>query len=48
MGERVRERVAGILATHQVPPLPAEVDAGIEKILAAADQRAGAEQTKLL
>lgn len=47
LGDRVRERVAEILATHEVPPLPAEVDAGINRIIAAADKRAGAEQTDL-
>ncbi len=41
MGDRVRERVVEILATHQVPPLPAETDAGIDRILSAADERAG-------
>ena len=48
MGERVRERVAEILATHEVPPLPPEVDEGIDKILAAADTGASAEQTDLV
>jgi trimethylamine--corrinoid protein Co-methyltransferase len=48
MGDRVRERVAEILATHEVPPLPDEVNAGIDKIIAAADQQAGAAQTDLV
>ena len=48
MGDRVRERVAEILATHEVPPLPAAVDAGIDEILAAADGQAGAAQTDLV
>jgi trimethylamine--corrinoid protein Co-methyltransferase len=48
MGDRIRERVVEILRTHEVPPLPGDVDAGIERILAAADQAAGAEQTNLL
>jgi trimethylamine--corrinoid protein Co-methyltransferase len=48
MGDRVRERVQTILATHAVPPLPAPVDAGINRIIAAADKRAGASQTSLV
>lgn len=46
--DRVRERVAEILATHEVPPIPGEVDAGIDRILAAADKQAAATQTDLL
>lgn len=48
LGERVRERVADILATHQVQPLPKEVNEGIDKILAGADKKAVAEQTSLI
>lgn len=48
MGKRVRERVAHLLATHQVPPLPPQVEKGINQILAAADQRAAADQTRLI
>ena len=48
MGERVHERVVEILATHEVPPLPDEINAGIDNILAAADQKAEARQTDLV
>lgn len=48
LGDRVRQRVTEILATHQVPPLPETVEAGIDRLLALADQRASAEQTNLL
>ena len=48
MGDRVRQRVRDILATHEVPPLPEEVDARINRIVLAADERAGAQQTDLL
>lgn len=48
MGDRICKRVAGILAHHEVPPLPREIDIEIDQILAAADRQAGAEQTKLL
>ncbi len=48
MGDRVRERVAEILSTHEIPPLPPEVDAGIDEILAAADKEAAPEQTSLV
>jgi len=48
LGDRVRERVEEILATHTVPSLPEEIDAGIDEILARADQQAAAEQTDLL
>jgi trimethylamine--corrinoid protein Co-methyltransferase len=48
MGDRVRASVAEILATHQVPPLPEEMDTGIDRILDRADQQAGAEQTSLV
>ncbi|MCK4283671.1 MAG: trimethylamine methyltransferase family protein [Candidatus Brocadiae bacterium] len=48
MGDRVRERVAEILATHQVPPLPAETDAGIDRILSAADEGPGEGQTDIV
>ncbi len=47
MGDRVRDRVAEILATHQTPPLEKDVEAGIDKIIAAADKRASAAQTDL-
>jgi len=48
LAARVRERVAEILTTHEVPPLPPEVDAGIDEILAVADQKAAPEQTRLV
>jgi trimethylamine--corrinoid protein Co-methyltransferase len=48
MGDRVRDRVAQILAEHRPPPLPEAVAAGIEAILARADQRAAAGHTDLL
>ena len=48
MGDRVRERVAEILATHEVPPLPEDINAGISRILAASDKRAAEEQTSLV
>ena len=37
-----------ILATHEVPPLPKDVDAGIDKILARADKRSSEEDTRRL
>ena len=48
LGDRVRDRVRGILETHTVPPLPDKVEAGIDEILAESDKRAAAEQTNLL
>jgi len=48
MGDRVRERTQEILETHEVPPLPDRVDAEIERILAAADRSAAAEQASLI
>ena len=48
LGDRVRERVEEILATHSVSPLPEEVDAGMDEIVASADKRAAAEHTSLL
>jgi trimethylamine--corrinoid protein Co-methyltransferase len=48
LGDRLKERVAEILATHKVAPLPKRVDSGIGKILAAADRKAGADQTSLV
>ena len=48
MGDRIRERVTEVLATHRVAPLPKKVDAGIDKIIAAADKRASASQTSLV
>ncbi|MBI2440355.1 MAG: trimethylamine methyltransferase family protein [Lentisphaerae bacterium] len=48
MGARVRGRVADILSSHKVPPLPEKVEAGISKILAAADKKASADQTSLV
>lgn len=48
MGDRIRERVTDILATHHVAPLPKKVDVGIDKIIAAADKRASASQTSLV
>ena len=37
MEQRVRERILNILKTHEVPPLPDEVLAGIERIKRKAD-----------
>lgn len=48
MGQRTRERVADILATHRPPPLSGAINAGIDKILAAGDAQAGQEQTNLM
>jgi trimethylamine--corrinoid protein Co-methyltransferase len=48
LGERLKERAAEILATHKVAPLPKKVDAGINEMLAAADKKAGADQTSLV
>jgi trimethylamine--corrinoid protein Co-methyltransferase len=48
LGDRVRERVAQILASHQAPPLPAPVDRGIQEIVERADKKATAEQTVLV
>ena len=48
MGARVRERVAEILGNHRVPSLPDEVNAGIDRILDGADEKAEAEQTRLV
>jgi trimethylamine--corrinoid protein Co-methyltransferase len=47
LGDRVRQRVTDIIATHKVPPLPDDVDTGIDRILADADKRASSEQTRL-
>ena len=47
MGDRVKERVGEILATHALPPLPEEINAGIDRIIARADQRAAEAQTSL-
>ncbi len=35
-----------IVATHNVPPLPKDVNMGIDEIIAAADQKAAVEQTR--
>jgi len=48
MGDRIRERVDHILETHEVPLLPDEVNDGIDNIIAAADQKAAAEQAELV
>ena len=48
LGDRIRERIADILATHQAPALSDEINAGIEKILADADKKANAEQTAMV
>ena len=48
MGDRLRERTADIIANHKVDPLSDEINAGIDKILADADEKAGADQTDLL
>jgi trimethylamine--corrinoid protein Co-methyltransferase len=47
MGDRVRARVDDILAKHRPPPLPKDVDAGIDKILSRADKAARPEETQL-
>jgi trimethylamine--corrinoid protein Co-methyltransferase len=39
MGDRIKTRLGQILATHQVPPLPAGAAARIEAILQAAERR---------
>jgi trimethylamine--corrinoid protein Co-methyltransferase len=48
LGDRVRQRVVDILATHEVPPLPKEIDADIDDILARADKQASASDTQLV
>ena len=48
LGDRVREKVAHILATHKVPPLPKKIDAGIDKILARADKQASEADTAMV
>ena len=48
LGDRLRERVAEILATHTVEPLPDDVNAGIDKIIAEADKQAKAEEASLV
>lgn len=48
LGDRVRERVADILATHEVPPLTENVNRGIDRIIREADKKAGQEQTTLV
>lgn len=48
LGDRVRRRVSDILTTHKVPPLPANVDSGIDRIIQRADKQAGKEQTDLV
>ena len=45
---RVRDRVEEILANHRVPPLPDGVNAEIDRILEDADEKAAAEQTRLV
>jgi trimethylamine--corrinoid protein Co-methyltransferase len=47
LGDRVRLRVADVLAKHKVPPLPTDVDAGIDQILARADKAARPEEAQL-
>jgi trimethylamine--corrinoid protein Co-methyltransferase len=47
LGDRVRQRVADILDKHTVPPLPKDVEAGIDQILSRADQDAKPEESKL-
>lgn len=47
LGDRVRERVRDILDTHRVPPLSAEIEDGIDRILAEADRRVGAREVSL-
>jgi trimethylamine--corrinoid protein Co-methyltransferase len=48
MGDRIRKRVVEILATHKVPPLPRNVETAVNKIFAAADKHAVADQTNLV
>lgn len=48
MGDRVHERVREILATHEPPALPGDVNAGIDRILAAADNLASSKETSLV
>ncbi|MDP6776399.1 MAG: trimethylamine methyltransferase family protein [Candidatus Latescibacteria bacterium] len=48
LGDRVRDRVREILATHRAPSQSDKIEAGIDEILAEGDRRAAAEQTNLL
>ncbi len=48
LGDRLRERVDEILATHTVEPLPDDVNAGIDRIIAEADEQAKAEEASLV
>jgi trimethylamine--corrinoid protein Co-methyltransferase len=48
LGDRLKARVREILATHEVPPLDAEVGSQIGRMLARADKEASAAQTDLL
>ena len=48
LGDRLKERVREILATHQVPPLDARVEAEAGAMLERADRQAAAVQTDLL
>ena len=42
MGERVQEKLNRILDTHAPPPLPDDVQDGIEEVLRACERRVGA------
>lgn len=48
LGERIHERVRDILSTHEVEPLSDDINAGMDAILANADQKAAAEQVSLV
>jgi trimethylamine--corrinoid protein Co-methyltransferase len=43
MAQRVQEKLERILETHEPTPLPSEVQARIEAVLAAGEQRVGAQ-----
>jgi trimethylamine--corrinoid protein Co-methyltransferase len=43
MGERAQEKLNGILDTHEPTPLPGEIQAQIEVVLDAGEQRVGAQ-----
>ena len=48
LGDRLRERVREILATHKVPPLDGALEAEIENMLRRADGEASAMQSSLV
>jgi len=48
LGDRLKERVREILATHEVPPVSDDVESQISRMLARADKQASATQTDLI